>query len=68
MLSLDVGYFDNIAVGNLVNKLYRGIESITNFIQNATNNFLPFFLTAILTIILLARYSLPIAVLLAARL
>lgn len=57
VLSLDVGYFDNIAVGNLTNKLYRGIASITNFIQNATNNFLPFFLTAFITIGILMFYS-----------
>ena len=66
VLNLDVGYFDNIAVGNLVNKMYRGIESITNFIQNATNNFLPFFLTAIITIGILMAYSPVVAILLAA--
>ncbi|MFZ5535097.1 MAG: ABC transporter ATP-binding protein [Patescibacteria group bacterium] len=64
VLSLDVGYFDNIAVGNLTNKLYRGIASITNFIQNATNNFLPFFLTAFITIGILLFYSPVVAILL----
>lgn len=66
VLSLDVGYFDNIAVGNLTNKLYRGIASITNFIQNATNNFLPFFLTAFITIGILMMYSPVVGILLAA--
>lgn len=66
VLSLDVGYFDNIAVGNLTNKLYRGISSITNFIQNATNNFLPFFLTAFITIGILMFYSPVVGILLAA--
>jgi len=65
VLSLDVGYFDNIAIGNLTNKLYRGIASITNFIQNATNNFLPFFLTAFITIGILMFYSPVVAILLA---
>lgn len=65
VLSLDVGYFDNIAIGNLTNKLYRGIASITNFIQNATNNFLPFFLTAFITIGILMFYSPVVGVLLA---
>lgn len=65
VLSLDVAYFDNIAVGNLTNKLYRGIASITNFIQNATNNFLPFFLTAFITIGILMFYSPVVALLLA---
>ncbi len=66
VLSLDVGYFDNIAVGNLTNKLYRGIASITNFIQSATNNFLPFFLTAFITIGILMMYSPVVGMLLAA--
>ncbi|MEK7533630.1 MAG: ABC transporter ATP-binding protein [Patescibacteria group bacterium] len=66
VLSLDVGYFDNIAVGNLTNKLYRGISSITNFIQSATNNFLPFFLTAFITIGILMIYSPVVGLLLAA--
>lgn len=64
VLALDVGYFDEMAIGNLVNKLYRGIESITSFIQNATNNFLPFFLTAMITIGILAFYSPVVAILL----
>lgn len=66
VLSLDVGYFDNIAVGNLTNKLYRGIASITGFIQSATNNFLPFFLTAFITIGILMIYSPVVGFLLAA--
>src|SRR3989344_2968167 len=65
VLSLHVGYFDNEITGRIVNKLYRGIESITGFIQNMLNNFLPFFLTAFATIILLAHYSLFISMLLA---
>lgn len=66
VLALDVGYFDNIAVGNLSNKLHRGIASITTFIQNATNNFLPFFLTAFITIGILMLYSPVVGILLAA--
>jgi ATP-binding cassette subfamily B protein len=65
VLSLHIGYFDNEITGQIVNKMYRGITSITEFIQNMLNNFLPFFLTALVTIILLAFYSPIIAVLLA---
>jgi ATP-binding cassette, subfamily B, bacterial len=64
VLSLHIGYFDNEITGKIVNKLYRGITSITDFIQSMLNNFLPFFLTAFVTIILLARYSPFIAALL----
>ena len=65
LLRLDIGFYDNEITGKIVNKTYRGIESITSFLQNMMNNFLPFFLTALVTIILLAKYSLVIALLLA---
>ena len=64
LLGLDIGYFDNEITGKISNKMYRGITSITDFVQSMLNNFLPFFLTAFITIILLARYSLVIALLL----
>lgn len=65
ILDLDVGYFDNISVGDISNKMSRGIASITQFIGNTTNNFLPFFLTALVTIGILAFYSPLVAFLLA---
>lgn len=65
VLSLHISYFDNEITGRIVNKMYRGIASITDFIQSMLNNFLPFFLTAIVTIILLGKYSFFIALLLA---
>jgi len=64
LLSLDIGFYDNQITGTIVNKMYRGITSITDFLQSMLNNFLPFFLTALVTIILLANYSLIIAILL----
>jgi len=64
LLSLDIGYFDNEITGKISNKMYRGITSITDFVQSMLNNFLPFFLTAFITIILLSRYSMVIALLL----
>jgi ATP-binding cassette subfamily B protein len=65
LLSLDIGFFDNEITGRIVNKMYRGIESISDFVKSMINNFLPFFLSAFLTIILLAFYSPVIALLLA---
>lgn len=65
ILNLHIGYYDNEITGKIVNKMYRGITSITDFIQNMLNNFLPFFLTAFVTILLLAQYSLFISILLA---
>lgn len=65
ILNLNIGFYDNSITGQIVNKMYRGISSITDFIQSMLNNFLPFFLTALVTIILLAFYSPFIALLLA---
>lgn len=65
ILNLDINYYDNEITGTIVNKMYRGITSITEFIQSMLNNFLPFFLTALVTIILLSFYSPLIALLLA---
>ena len=64
LLNLHVGYFDNEITGKIINKMYRGITSISEFIQDAFNNFLPFFLTAVVTIVLLAHYSIFISFLL----
>ncbi|OGG21792.1 hypothetical protein A3D03_01440 [Candidatus Gottesmanbacteria bacterium RIFCSPHIGHO2_02_FULL_40_13] len=65
ILNLNIGYYDNEITGKIVNKMYRGITSITDFMKNMFANFLPFFLTAIVTIILLAHYSLFIGIFLA---
>lgn len=65
ILGLHIGYYDNEITGKIVNKMYRGITSITEFIQSMMNNFLPFFLTALVTIILLSYYSFFIGLLLA---
>ncbi len=65
VLSLNIGFYDNEITGKIINKMYRGISSITDFIQSMFNNFLPFFLTALVTIILLAHYSLLIGIFLA---
>lgn len=65
LLVLDISYYDKAQTGAIVNKLNRGIENITNFIQAMLNNFLPFFLTAFITIIVLAKYSIFVSILLA---
>lgn len=65
ILSLNIGFYDNEITGKIINKMYRGISSITEFIQSMFNNFLPFFLTAFVTIVLLAYYSLFIGIFLA---
>ncbi len=65
VLNLEVEYFDNESSGKILNKLQRGIENITNFVNQTLNNFLPFVLTALFTILFLVYYSWEIALLLA---
>lgn len=61
VLSLPQSYFDSEISGKIVNQLSRGIFTIQDFTNAATNFILPSFLQSILTIVILARYSLPIA-------
>lgn len=61
VLRLPQTYFDGEISGKIVNQLNRAISSIQNFINSATNFILPTFLQSILTIAVLAYYSLPIA-------
>lgn len=65
VLALQVEYFDNEVSGAIMNKLQRGIDQIASFIGNMLNNFLPFFLTAIFTVISISFYSVTLAFLLA---
>jgi len=65
ILKLEIQYFDNELSGTIINKLQRGIDNISNFINQVLNNFLPFLLTAFFTIIALAFYSWQVALLLA---
>lgn len=62
VLSLPQSYFDSEISGKIVNQLSRGITSIQNFINTATNFILPMFLQSIFTILVLAYYNIPIAI------
>lgn len=61
VLTLPQSYFDGQISGKIVNQLNRGITTIYNFLNGATNFMLPIFVQSILTIIILAYYNLPIA-------
>lgn len=64
ILSLPMGYFDNEITGRITSRLERSINTVSQLIQAFTNNFLSFFLTAAITIGILAYYSWPVALLL----
>lgn len=64
VLGLSVEYFDNEITGKIVNKLDRGITSISTFISQMVNNFLPFFVSTIITLFIISLYSWELAILL----
>jgi ATP-binding cassette subfamily B protein len=65
VLTLPLSFYDNEISGRITSRLDRGISTIANMMNAMTNNFLGFFLTAFATLIILAIYAWPIAILLA---
>ncbi|MDQ3099253.1 MAG: ABC transporter ATP-binding protein/permease [bacterium] len=63
VLTLSQSYFDSELSGKIVNQLNRGIQSIQGFINTSTNFILPTFLQSIFTIVVLAYYNVPVALL-----
>lgn len=61
VLTLPQSYFDGQVSGKIVNQLNRGIFTIYQFLNGASNFILPTFLQSLFTIVILAYYSLPIA-------
>lgn len=61
VLTLPQTYFDSEMSGKIVNQLSRGIATIQNFTNAATNFILPSFLQSIFIVLVLARFNLLIA-------
>lgn len=61
VLTLPQSYFDGQISGKVVNQLNRGIFTIYQFLNGASNFILPTLLQSLFTIIILAYYNLPIA-------
>ncbi len=61
VLTLPQSYFDGQISGKIVNQLNRGIFTIYNFLNTASNFIVPMFLQSIFTIIVLAYYNISIA-------
>ena len=66
LLKLPLEYYDNEITGKITSRLDRSISTISNLMQAFANNFIGFFLTSIFTLVILARYSWPVAILLTA--
>jgi len=61
VLTLPQSYFDSQVSGKIVNQLNRGIHTTYQFLNGLSNFILPTFLQSIFTIIVLAYYDIPIA-------
>jgi ATP-binding cassette subfamily B protein len=66
ILSLPLEYYDNQVTGKISNRLERSIVTISTLMNAFANNFIGFFLTAAITLIILAFYAWPVALLLGA--
>lgn len=62
VLSLPQSYFDSEISGKIVNQLNRGIQSIQDFTNTSSNFILPAILQSIFTVVVLAYYNIPIAI------
>ena len=64
VMSLPQSYFDNELTGTIINRMNRGISQITNYTQTLSNNFLQFIFSTVFTLVIVAYYSWPVAVVL----
>lgn len=65
ILQLPLEYYDNEVAGRITSRLDRSIVTISQLMQAFANNFLGFFLTSAVTLVILAYYAWPVALLLA---
>jgi len=64
VLSLPQSYFDTELSGKIINRMSRGIDQVTNFMQMLSNNFLQFIFSTVFTLIIVAFYSWQVALML----
>ncbi len=64
LLTLPQSYFDTELSGKIISRLNRSITQVTGFIQSMSNNFLQFIFSTVLSLIVVAIYSWPVALML----
>lgn len=64
LMSLPISYYDNELTGKITARLERSIATISTLMQALSNNFVQFFLTTAITLVVIAIYSWPVALLL----
>ena len=66
VMSLPQKYFDTELTGTIINRMSRGITQITEYTQTLSNNFLQFIFSTVFTLIIVAYYAWPVALMLLA--
>jgi len=64
LMTLPQRFFDTELSGKLINRLNRSVMQIANWVQMMSNNFLQFIFSTIFSLIVIALYSWPVALLL----
>lgn len=64
ILKLPLEYYDNQVSGRITSRLERSINTISRLMNAFANNFVGFFLTSAITLVILAFYAWPVALLL----
>jgi ATP-binding cassette, subfamily B, bacterial len=64
VMSLPQRYFDTELTGTIINRMNRGITQITTYTQVLSNNFLQFVFSTVFTLVIVAYYSWPVALIL----
>lgn len=64
LMDLPISYYDNELTGKITARLERSIATISTLMQTLSNNFVQFFLTTAITLVVIAIYSWPVALLL----
>jgi ATP-binding cassette subfamily B protein len=64
VMSLPQRYFDTELTGTIINRMSRGIGQIGSYTQVLSNNFLQFLFSTVFTLIIVAHYSWPVALIL----
>jgi ATP-binding cassette subfamily B protein len=64
VLSLPQKYFDTELSGKIINRMNRGINQLGSFMQTMSNNFLQFLFSTVFSLVIVALYSWPVALML----
>ncbi len=64
LMNLPIEYYDSEQTGKITARLERSISSLSQLMNALANNFVQFFLTTVVTLVAIAIYSWPVALLL----